>query len=188
MLELLKESLENCPIVDMGGYHYFIHPITDGIPIMKPDVLNEVLDCLEKIVNFDCDYLLASEAMGIPLVIPLALRKNIPYIIIRKRKYDLLGEVEITKSTGYSESHMYLNNIKKGDRVVIVDDVLSTGGTLKAIVDALKNTVGAEIVDIAMVFEKTSKKTELENEIGMEIKTLLKVDVKDGKIFYDDVL
>lgn len=186
MLELLKKSLDECPIVDMGEYHYFVHPITDGIPRMDPQILNEVSAAFESIGNFDCDCIIAPEAMGIPLGISLSLRKNIPCNIIRKRKYGLPGETAVSKSTGYEESFVYINGIKKGDRVVIVDDVLSTGGTIRKIINALKNDIGAEVVDVLVVFEKTKNKDSIERETGVKIKTLLKVDITDGKIIYHD--
>ncbi|MCK9322977.1 MAG: hypoxanthine/guanine phosphoribosyltransferase [Candidatus Methanomethylophilaceae archaeon] len=186
MLELLKKSLDECPIVDMNGYHYFVHPVTDGIPYMEPDILNEVLDAIQAKVDFNCDYILGPQAMGIPLAVGLSLRTGIPYNIIRKRKYNLPGEVNIAQYTGYSKSEMFINGIKKGDRVVIVDDVLSTGGTIRAIVHALKNIIGAEVVDVLIVFEKTKNKKEMEEEIGVKIKTLLKVEIIDGKVIYSE--
>ena len=63
-----------------------------------------------------------------PLALMLSLQLGIPFTIIRKREYGLPGEVSIEQVTGYSKSKMYVNGLKKSDRVVIVDDVLSTGG------------------------------------------------------------
>ncbi len=62
-----------------------------------------------------------------------------------------------------------------------MDDVLSTGGTIRAIVKALKG-IGAEIVDTVIVFNKHKNKKELEEELDIELKTLLDVDVVDGKV------
>src|SRR2546428_13194119 len=76
---------------------------------------------------------------------------------------------------------MFINNIRRGDRIVFVDDVISTGGTLVAIVKALR-TIGAEIADILIVFEKTRDKARFEKELGVRIKTLLKVDVVQDKL------
>ncbi len=76
---------------------------------------------------------------------------------------------------------MYINGIKSGDRVVIVDDVISTGGTMKALVTAFRR-MGVEIVDIIVVIEKGDRKEELEAELEVKIKTLVKVEVRDGKL------
>ncbi|UAL07669.1 MAG: purine phosphoribosyltransferase family protein [Candidatus Methanogranum gryphiswaldense] len=184
MLEKLKESLEVCPVVGMKGYQYFVHPLTDGIPCIEPELLDEVTDAMISIGDFDCDYIIAPEAMGIPIGTLISSKTGVPMNIVRKRKYGLPGEVSVAQCTGYSKCEMYINGIKKGDRVVIVDDVLSTGGTMHAIITAFKNVIGAEIVDVVIVFEKTKNKAVLEKELDQKIKTLLKVDVVGGKTIY----
>ncbi len=184
MLDRLKRSVEECPVVGLGGYQYFVHPITDGIPEMDPELLQEVVDRMMEVGDFRCDRIIAPEAMGIHLAVPISLRLGIPYSIVRKRGYGLEGEVNIAQATGYSRSDMYINGVRRGERVVIVDDVLSTGGTLRALVHALKDSFGAEVVDIVMVFEKTERKREIEEDIGVGVKTLLKVDVVEGRTVY----
>lgn len=181
MLEKLKKSLEGCPIVKKGDYDYFVHPITDGIPRMEPELLQEVIVRITEVGNMNCDKIVAAEAMAIPLGVALSMRINKPYVVIRKRQYGLPNEVSVKQVTGYSESNMFVNGISKGDRVLIVDDVLSTGGTLRALVKALRS-IGAEIVDTIIVFNKHGDKKALEDELEMEIKTLLNVDIIDGKV------
>lgn len=181
MLERLKESLKNCPIVKFGDYQYFVHPITDGIPLGDPEVLKEVVEEILRVGNLNCNKIVTAESMGFPIAAALSLRTGIPYVFIRKRRYGLPGEISIQQVTGYSGTNMYINFLGKGDRVVLVDDVISTGGTLRAIVKALR-MIGAKIVDIVIVFEKTKEKDKLEKELGVRIKTLLKIDVVDGKV------
>ena len=48
---------------------------------------------------------------------------------------------------------MYLNDLKPGERVAIVDDVLSTGGTLEAVIEGVRRA-GAAVTDIIAVVEK----------------------------------
>ena len=62
--------------------------------------------------------------MGLPLTAPLSIRTGIPMVIARKRSYGLEGEVEVSQETGYSKGSIYLNDIKEGERIVIIDDVL----------------------------------------------------------------
>jgi adenine phosphoribosyltransferase len=100
---------------------------------------------------------------------------------VRKRMYGLPGEVNLSQVTGYSKSPLFINGVKAGDRVVIVDDVVSTGGTLWALVDALKK-MQVTISDILVVIEKTEKKAEIERKLGHTVKTLVKVEVVDGKV------
>jgi len=171
IIEWLKKS----PIVNKEGYNYIIHPITDGIPYIEAEMLQEVADEIEKRMP-KVDKIVTMEAMGIPIATALSLKTGIPFNIIRKRKYGLPGEIEVIQKTGYSESRLYINGIKKGESIVIVDDVLSTGGTLKAVVNALKNVVDIKGVYIAVC---KGNKEEIERQIGMKIHTI--VDIKVGK-------
>src|SRR5213083_2790112 len=181
-LDRLRASLADAPVVRFGDYEYFVHPITDGIPLGRPEVLDEVLSELVRIGDWKrCDTIVTAESMGFPLAAGLSMRVHKPYVFVRKRQYGLPGEVSLKQTTGYSKTDMFINNIRRGDRVVFVDDVISTGGTLLAIVKALR-TIGAEIVDILIVFEKTREKVRMEKELGVRMQTMLQVDVVRGKL------
>jgi adenine phosphoribosyltransferase len=181
-LERLRASLKDTPIVRFGEYEYFVHPITDGIPLGRPEVLDEVLSEFARIGDWSrCDKIVTAESMGFPLAAGLSLRVGKPYVFIRKRKYSLPGEVSLKQTTGYAKTDMFINNIHAKDRVVFVDDVISTGGTLVAIVNSLRK-IGAEVADVLIVFEKTGEKGRMEKELGLKIKTLLKVDVVKGRL------
>ena len=180
-LDHLRASLKESPVVRFGDYDYFVHPITDGIPLGRPELLREVVDEIARIGNWDCDMITTAESMGFPLATAVSLRVNRPYVFLRKRRYGLPGEVSVAQATGYGKADLYVNGIHRGDRIVFLDDVVSTGGTLRAVVLALR-TIGAEITDVIIVFEKTQEKARLERELGITIKTLLKVEIRDGKV------
>lgn len=185
MLERLRTSVSDSVVKDKNGYPYFIHPVTDGIPRMDPELLSEIIDSLISIGDFNCDVIVCPESMGIHLAAPVSLRLGIPYSVIRKRGYGLPGEVSVAQSTGYSDAKLFINGIGKGDRVVILDDVLSTGGTMRAMVNAFKDTIGADVVDTIVVFDKSEVREELSAELEIPIKALLKVSVKDGRVVID---
>ena len=138
MLERLKKSLLEAPVFKRGSYNYFIHPITDGVPEVRPELIREVTANIVRVADLEVDKIVTVEAMGIPIGIGLSIICDIPLVIIRKRKYGLPGEIEISQTTGYSKSQLFLNGINKGDRVIVVDDVISTGGTLLATLESLK--------------------------------------------------
>jgi adenine phosphoribosyltransferase len=131
--------------------------------------------------NFDCDVILGPEALGVPLAVALSLELNIPYAIARKRSYGLPGEIRVDQSTGYSKGAMFVNDLKAGDRVVIVDDVVSTGGTLKALIMALR-TAEVEIVDVLVAVEKGNAAERLGQELGIKVRAMVRVEVRDGRL------
>lgn len=174
-LPLLKASLERATVIHRGDYPYFIHPLSDGIPAIQPALLKEVVEAMTAVADLDCDTIVTPEAMGLPLGTALSLRTGLPLNVIRKRSYGLDGEVELEQQTGYGKGKLYLNSVKAGEKVLVIDDVLSTGGTLKAMVQGLRS-LKVEIGDVVIVFEKGSRE-ELERELGLTIKTLLSVEI-----------
>ena len=177
MLKNLRETMRTAPIVKRGSYNYFIHPISDGVPLVKPELLREVIACIVKNANLDVDKIVTIEAMGLPLGAALSTITDIPFIIIRKRKYDLPGEIAVHQATGYSKGELYLNGINKGDRVLIIDDVISTGGTMKAVIWALEKA-GASIADIVVVIERGEGK-KIISDMGYNVQTMIKIDVDE---------
>jgi adenine phosphoribosyltransferase len=184
-MDRLRESLLNAPIVEKGGYHYFIHPITDGVPKLEPELLREVaVRIVRKATIEDVDKIVAPEAMGIHISTAVSLMTDIPVVVVRKREYGLEGEVSLSQVTGYSESEMFVNDVTDEDRVLVLDDVLSTGGTLAAVLGALEE-ISAEVVDTVAVIKKVGGTNRVE-EAGYEVKTLINVDVVDGEVVVVD--
>ena len=180
MLERTRESLESSQVVMKNGYPYVINPILDGIPRMDPEILNEITDRMMEICEFDCDVILAPEAMAIPFAVAVSIRTGIPYSVIRKRSYGCNGEVSIDKSTGYASSTMFINGIRPGERIVLIDDVVSTGGTLKSIVEAIEG-MGCEIVEVVVAVDKSTDLAAVSKDLGHPIKATISMTLVDGK-------
>ena len=180
MLERLKRSLLEAPIYKRGDYNYFIHPITDGVPQVKPDLIREVVTHIIRTANLDVDKIVTIEAMGIHIGTALSLFTDIPLVIIRKRKYGLPGEIEVSQVTGYSKGQLYLNGVTSADRVIVVDDVISTGGTALATLAALK-AAGAQVVDFVAVIERGAGAERLRSH-GYAVKTMLRVDADESGV------
>jgi adenine phosphoribosyltransferase len=184
-MDQLVESLRETPVIQKGEYHYFVHPISDGVPMLEPALLREVvIKIIRKADLENVDKIVTPQAMGIHISTAVSLMTDIPLVVIRKRQYGLTGEVSLSQVTGYSESEMYVNDVTSGDRVLVLDDVLSTGGTLKAITGAL-DEVGAEVVDVVAVIKKENGVNEL-NETDYAAKTLVNIRMEGDKVVIVD--
>jgi adenine phosphoribosyltransferase len=125
------------------------------------------------VTHSNLDFIIAPEAMGIPIATIVSTLMDRPYLVVRKRKYDLPGELEVQQITGYSKSLMYINSINLYSNVIIVDDVVSTGGTLKAIIDELKlNNIN--ILGSYTIIEKDGAAKRLRDQ-GYNVKSLVNV-------------
>jgi len=180
MLDRLKKSLLDAPVFKRGDYNYFIHPITDGVPEIRPELIREVVSHIVRIADLDVDKIVTVEAMGIPIGIALSMITDVPLVIIRKRKYGLPGEIEVSQITGYSKSQLFLNGIRNGDRVIVVDDVVSTGGTLLATLESLK-FAEAIVRDVVVVIRRGGGAEWLKTK-GYYIKTMVEVEVNEKRV------
>jgi adenine phosphoribosyltransferase len=184
-MDQLQQSLLEAPIIEKDGYHYFVHPISDGVPMLEPSLLREiVIKIIRKAKLEDVDKIVTPAAMGIHISTAVSLMTDIPLVVIRKREYGLDGETPLFQETGYSENQMFINDVEAGDNVLVLDDVLSTGGTLSAICGALED-IGADIVDVVAVIKKVGGKNKLEDS-PYTAKTLINVDVVDGEVVIVD--
>tara|TARA_Y100001936_G_C16000395_1_gene627579 strand:- start:26 stop:604 length:579 start_codon:yes stop_codon:yes gene_type:complete len=182
-LSVLQDSLRGSPIIWKGDYPYFIHPISDGIPRMDADVLRATRDLIVEMVDWSqIDLVVSVEAMGLPLLAAVGEATGKPTVVIRKREYGMEGEVRVDVSTGYSQSTTYINDISPGERILIVDDVISTGGTLEPILATLEE-MGVILQDIVIAIEKGEGRERLAKERpGWPIRSLARIDIIDGKV------
>jgi adenine phosphoribosyltransferase len=183
-MDQLRQSLLDAPIIEKADYQYFVHPISDGVPMLEPGLLREiVIRIIRKAEIEDVDKIVTPAAMGIHISTAVSLMTDIPLVVIRKRQYGLDGEVSLHQTTGYSDSEMYINDVYEGDKVLVLDDVLSTGGTMTAILDALSH-IGAEVVDVVAVIKKAGPNKL--DDTDHSVKTLINVTVEDGEVVIVD--
>ena len=182
-LTVLQDSLRGAPIIWKGEYPYFIHPISDGIPRMEAEVLRATRDLIVSMVDWSqIDLIVSVEAMGLPLLAAVGEATGKPTVVIRKRSYGMEGEVRVDVSTGYSSSTAYINDISSGERILVVDDVISTGGTLEPLLEKLEG-MGVVLQDVIVAIEKGDGRERLSKERpDWPIRTLARIDIVDGKV------
>lgn len=112
----------------------------------------------EKLADVNYDVLVTAEAKSIPLVHMMAVEADKPYVVLRKSYKVYMGRTieakTVSITTGHEQS-LYLDEkdhqLVKGRRVVIVDDVISTGSTSKGMRKVMEKA-GAEVAGEATIF------------------------------------
>jgi len=115
----------------------------------------------EKIPRYEIDILVCPEAKAIPLAQALSSLLKVNYIVVRKSVKGYMNNplIEAAKSiTTKEEQQLVLDGIDvdkiKGRNVCIVDDVVSTGGSLKSIEALLKRTDCKIVCKAAVLLEE----------------------------------
>ena len=123
--------------------------------LLYPNAFRSIVDgwkarYTEKKINV----IVAADARGFVFGGALAYSMGLPIVLARKKgklpAETISAEYELEYGTATIEVHA--DSLKQGDRVLIIDDLLATGGTVKAIAD-LVHKLNAEIVEAAFVVE-----------------------------------
>ena len=142
--------------------------------LQKPEVLNAIIEHLYSLIkDLDIDYIAAIESRGFIFGAPLAYKMGVGLVIIRKPgklPADVYRE-EYSLEYGTDSLEMHKDAVKKGDKVLVIDDLLATGGTATAAC-RLVEKAGAEVVGALFLIELTELSQNA--ELSAPIYSLLK--------------
>lgn len=113
--------------------------------------IDELQKCLEGV---DFDVIAGAEARGFIFGTPLAYNMHKPFVLVRK-KGKLPGETveqEYNLEYGTATIEMHKDSIKPGQKVVLIDDLIATGGTMKAAAELVEK-LGGEVVKMLFLLE-----------------------------------
>lgn len=123
--------------------------------LQNKDGLKMAIDAMQKdLENLDFDIIVAPESRGFIFGMPLAYNLNKAFVPIRKKGKLPYNTIEESYDLEYGKAtlEVHVDSIKQGDKVVIVDDLIATGGTLEAIVKLVER-LGGEVVKILCLME-----------------------------------
>ena len=142
--------------------------------------MNLMIDFLvEKFKDEKIDYVAGIESRGFIFGAPLACRLNAGFVPIRKPNKLPADTIKESYSLEYGTDtiEMHADAVKTGDRVLVIDDLLATGGTAVAACNLVKK-VGAEVVAAAFIIELDPLKGREKIEAkGVKVVSMLNYDL-----------
>jgi len=152
--ELLDRNIRDIPDFPKKGVMF-----KDITPIMQNPlvVTSAIKEIIKQVKAWDVQAVAGIESRGFLFGIPLAVMLGVPFIMIRKEgklPYQTIAQ-SYALEYGTATIEMHIDALKKGDRVLIHDDVLATGGTAEAaakLINQVGQTVGFSfIMDLAFL-------------------------------------
>ena len=147
----LAEKIRTIPDFPKDGIKF-----KDITTLLKDgEAFKEAIDKLVKrYKDEDIDAVVGIEARGFLIGAPLAVELGKGFIPVRKEgklpSETLRQEYELEYGTNVLEVHK--DAVKEGEKVLVIDDLLATGGTVEATVELLEK-IGAEIVEVSFLLE-----------------------------------
>lgn len=182
---LLKEVYKNARVVKTGKHFTTVNEFTDQLPALRPQVLWEAAREVIKLSNLNVDKIVTEEDKGSPLATLVSVISGLPLSIARWYPYSLgtHNENKVNIASEYFEGSLYLNGVLPGERVTIIDDTLSTGGTLISLINAVRDA-GGTVLDVICVVEKVGNggASNVYEATGVSVKSILKIKVTEHRV------
>lgn len=123
--------------------------------LQDADGLHLAIDTMqEKIKDLEYDVVVGPESRGFIFGTPIAYNNRKPFVLIRKKGKLPCETVEMEYELEYGKAviEMHKDSIKPGQRVLIVDDLIATGGTTEAMIKLIES-LGGEVVGVVVLIE-----------------------------------
>ena len=128
--------------------------------LQDPDGLALAIDSMKKkLEGIDFDVIVGTESRGFIFGVPIAYSLHKGFVPVRKKGKLPLEVVsrEYDLEYGSSVVEMHKDSIKPGQKVVIVDDLIATGGTIEASIQIIEE-LGGEVVKVVFMMELSGLK------------------------------
>ena len=147
--------------------------------LQDADGLHLAIDLLQDTLkDVDFDVVVGPESRGFIFGVPVAYNLHKAFVPVRKKGKLPCETVEMEYDLEYGSAviEMHKDSIKPGQRVVIIDDLIATGGTIEAIIK-LVESLGGEVVKISFVMELAGLKGR-ERLSGYDVSSVIRYEGK----------
>ena len=123
--------------------------------LQEPEGLQLSIKEIQKgLENLDFNIVVSPESRGFIFGMPIAYNMEKAFVPVRKKGKLPFKTIEESYDLEYGKAilQIHADSIKPGDKVVIIDDLMATGGTIEAIIKLVKR-LGGEVIKICCLIE-----------------------------------
>lgn len=147
--------------------------------LQDADGLHMAIDMMQDTIkDLDFDVVAGPESRGFIFGVPIAYNMHKPFVPVRKKGKLPCETVSIDYELEYGTAtiEMHKDSIKPGQKVLIADDLIATGGTIEAIIKLVEQ-LGGEVVGIVFLMELEGLKGR-EKLAGYRVESVIKYEGK----------
>ena len=150
-MKKLEEYVRSIPDFPQKGINF--RDVTSVL--QDADGLRLAVDTMQELVkDLEFDVIAGPESRGFIFGMPIAYNTHKPFALIRKKGKLPCETVEVSYDLEYGHTtiEMHKDSVKPGQKVLIVDDLIATGGTTEAMIK-LVESLGGEVVGVVVLME-----------------------------------
>lgn len=177
---VLSRAVANTPTISIrsnsGLYLFHVFPFGERGAKLHHDLRSEVVNGLVKKIRSlmgSFDYIVCADGVGDTWAQLVAYELGGTVHTIRERGTGLRGETSVHQASILYDRDLFFRGFKAGNRVIVVDDVISTGETMKLVIDTLKK-LRVTVVGVYVIVVKGDGASKIQEE-GTPVECLLQV-------------
>ena len=192
-LKLITEVYEAATTVPAReeGKYTTVNELTDQLPAVRPHVLRAAsrLLLMSRSIPRTVNKVLSEEDKGAILAGLFAQQAGLPLAMARHNvTYEIPGSLIVKLSMEYMDGQLTVNGLENGDRLILIDDTLASGGTMVALIEAARHA-GCQVDDVRVVVEKLGYGgRERLMEIGIEVRAGIGIRIDNGIVLVEEHL
>ncbi|MGQ9507599.1 MAG: phosphoribosyltransferase family protein [Candidatus Bathycorpusculaceae bacterium] len=171
----LERAIDEAELIHVDKYDFIAYPFGDAGAYMEGNIIQDITD--------DVDTLIMNSHLKFDYIVSPRYGSRIGWALAQKRGYSILSVIErprklinelrkrgdepVHLKTPLYNRKVFYRGVKPGDKVIIVDDVVSTGRTMKALIETLRKK-GVQVLGVFCVVAKGNRYKEIEN-LGVRV-------------------
>ncbi|MBS3781902.1 MAG: orotate phosphoribosyltransferase [Candidatus Thermoplasmatota archaeon] len=165
-MKMLKDMLEECGAIKYGEFTLTSGKKSDyyvdiKLASTRPDILKEI--AVQMAEHVDGDKIAGMELGAVPIASAVSLETGLPFLMVRKKK------------KGHGTAGRIEGEFEEGDKVTVVEDVTTTGGSAVETVKVLREA-GTEVEKVLVVVDRKESAEKRLEDVSVELIPLITAD------------
>ncbi len=174
----LTHDIKSAPNVSVGKYTFKVFSIgergTTISPALMHEVVNGLIEQIREATDNKFDSIVSIHVTGAMWSLPVALALNKPLHLFTTEPSNIPGQQEFEQQRPYLPRTIYSPDLSKVGNCILIDDVLSGGGTLTQMKKAIEEA-GGNVLGAFCVIDKNSRAEILSRELNMSVNALIDI-------------